>query len=607
MLIPEDEPKSLTADLQLSDTESINESDLFVTESFQCPIVFSTSFRLYHRCAANPFQVALSLQSTVLHSFAVSNRRDVFVYKDETGSIFYLLLRATAAESEVDGKVELLVHGVQQPGPSVTQQLKRLLQQRVLLIAVDMLSTVLAKNPNFKWAHGDVELLRSFETEWGSIEEQGSNRPQIDSSRIYEFPEEAFDPLLVLLMFRQNFCGSTFFHRLYEASAESDPARQSDEVFMGEDGAEIKFDEREFRFYYNNTPSKLNPSYQAVSTLTSKGMDYSIKAGTGMALIEVSLLFDPEEASPQKLRIGMKGGDTDITKNVPKECLRFAQVARDDAKMLSGKARFPLIAVKITDTALNRAALHDWVELTLNQSLVTWKLERHLQQSQEVSLRLNSGKNLCDTEEPPEVKNLGLIDSLAPGLPALTDMLESSYSLPHPAIERVELGGVIRASTVAATTLEMLETCILSVLSIDSKVLELLQMSTIRLSRSQAPRRVKLDWITNGRDRKAIASEHDTRVVSDAPIDCPEYICSFWLGLDDNAKQDLRSLPMLFSEVLVDDGISDKNATQFTQTLETMKKDRPSTFRHSFGFTFSVKRNRRALLAYNWDPQIFSK
>ncbi len=413
LLIPEDEP------------------NLLPFESFQCPVVFSTSFRLYHRCAANPSQVALSLQSTVLHSFAVSNRRDVFVYKDETGSIFYLLLRATAGETEVDGNVELLVHGVQSPGPSVTQQLKRLLQNRVLLIAVDMFSTVLAKNPNFKWASGDVELLRSFETEWGSLEEHDSS-PQVDSQRMYKFPEQVFDPLIVLLMFRQNFCGSTFFHRLYEAVADTDAALSSYEAEIIDEDTEIKFDEREFKFYYNNTPSKLNPSYQAVSTLTNKGMDYSRKTGTGMALIELSLVFNSsEERSLQKLRTGSRGQEADILENLLKENLRFARVAHDDSKSLLQKCSLPLVAVRITDTALNRAALHDWVELTLNQSLVAWNIERHLQhfeQSQPLAPE--------PSKFPPDLKNSRLVHSLLPGLPALTDILESSHSLPHPAVEK---------------------------------------------------------------------------------------------------------------------------------------------------------------------------
>jgi len=58
---------------------------LFPPGVFTCPAVFTTCFDLFHRCATNPAQVARKLEGTVLHSFAVSNRRNIFVYKDETG------------------------------------------------------------------------------------------------------------------------------------------------------------------------------------------------------------------------------------------------------------------------------------------------------------------------------------------------------------------------------------------------------------------------------------------------------------------------------------------------------------------------------------------
>ena len=78
LLIPKD---SMVIDEPETDLEQ-----LFRPGIFSCPIVFRTSFDLFHRCATNPSQVARKLEGTVLHSFAVSNRRNVFVYKDETGT-----------------------------------------------------------------------------------------------------------------------------------------------------------------------------------------------------------------------------------------------------------------------------------------------------------------------------------------------------------------------------------------------------------------------------------------------------------------------------------------------------------------------------------------
>lgn len=78
LLIPQD---AMAIDEPENDIEQ-----LFRTGVFSCPVVFQTSFDLFHRCATNPSQVARKLEGTVLHSFAVSNRRNFFVYKDETGT-----------------------------------------------------------------------------------------------------------------------------------------------------------------------------------------------------------------------------------------------------------------------------------------------------------------------------------------------------------------------------------------------------------------------------------------------------------------------------------------------------------------------------------------
>ena len=72
-------------------------------------------------------------------------------------------LQAKGNGLDTDGKVELLVHGVHEPGPSVTLQLRILLQRRLLLIAVDMLSSVLVKNPHFSWKLPDYEFIKTFE------------------------------------------------------------------------------------------------------------------------------------------------------------------------------------------------------------------------------------------------------------------------------------------------------------------------------------------------------------------------------------------------------------------------------------------------------------
>jgi len=79
LLIPKDA-------MVTSELETAELGGLFSSGIFSCPVVFRTSFELFHRCATNPAQVARKLEASVLHSFAVSNRRNCFVYKDETGA-----------------------------------------------------------------------------------------------------------------------------------------------------------------------------------------------------------------------------------------------------------------------------------------------------------------------------------------------------------------------------------------------------------------------------------------------------------------------------------------------------------------------------------------
>ena len=47
----------------------------------------------------------------------------------------------------------------------------------------------------------------------------------------------------------------------------------------------------ELTFYFNSSPSQLDPNFTPVTTLTEKGRQYSRQAGSGIALIEVNLLY----------------------------------------------------------------------------------------------------------------------------------------------------------------------------------------------------------------------------------------------------------------------------------------------------------------------------
>ncbi len=60
-----------------------------------------------------------------------------------------------------------------------------------------------------------------------------------------------------------------------------------------------------FQFYFNSSPSRLDPNYQTGDTLTEKGRQYSRKAGSGIAIIEVSLQHG--QNSQCEILVGKRG------------------------------------------------------------------------------------------------------------------------------------------------------------------------------------------------------------------------------------------------------------------------------------------------------------
>lgn len=593
-------PRSEDFDEWKSDDE---DGSLFNPGSYACPVKFKTAFPLYERCVAN--QVVMSLEASVLHSFAVSNRRGVFVYKDESQAIFYMKLKEVIGNDD-DDSVEFLVFGLKDPGPSVTNQLTTLLQRKVHLLAVDALSTVLTKNPHLKWKPTDVSFLRSFRD---SYQPSDDEKALSSYEKIVEYavPDYMYDPVMLLLLFRQNICGSTFFHRLQEAGSDDNnnfsitaPAENSGDAL-------VTFDPRDFTLFYNNAPSPLDPDYQPVCTLTEKGKLFSAKTGIGIALLNVTLV-DRNDHIAERLHVGQSPTEPESGR-VSKDTLLRLQRVEGDVEMPQYRIR-----VSIADTALDREALHGWVELTLNQVLVAWVVERHIECSQRGLLE-GQGTIVQRTLSTDEDRRMA-IDSLEPGFPHLFDMLQESYDLPHPAIELMELGGVVKASSVSNVALSLLERCFLGLMSrkevpaAPEDVLNgISQTTVIRLSRSQQPTPVNLVWDSR-REKAQVTQSGRVSMIQDSPIDCPEYVCFYCFDhYSDDNDSDSRLPPssMCFREIMVDDKSDGRKHVPFRGALQSLRKRNPSSFSRSLVFVLSVKRNRRQLLTYNWNPEIWKR
>lgn len=587
---------------------------LFNPGSFSCPVKFKTSFPLYHRCVAG--QVIVSLEASVLDSFAVSNRRGVFVYKDESDAVFYMKLKA-AGSDEGANCVELLVFGLQLPGPSVTRQLVRILQRRLLVLAVDVLSIVLSKNPQFNWKSSDVKFLRSFEDAWLSLEDE-MNVPRVDKDVDYALPSFVYDPIMLLLFFRQNICGSTFFHRFQEANIESESLRE--DCYRGpsiipedDDGMMVPFDSREFAVFYNNTPSPLDPELQPVSTLTDKGAEYSRKTGMGIALIEVTLI-DHDGQVVQELVVGRSPKKTMCMPDINIDSLRLRKEEKGyKNEQRNGNSDYR-IRISIVDTALDRDALHSWVLLSLNQVLAAWVIERHIQDSQlglfEPPQTGSDEDKSCKSLLTYKERNL-TVDTLRPGLSYLLEMLDASHKLPHPAIAKLEMSGVIKASSVATISLGLVEKCLNGLTwkeTRESSSHGLESLETIRLSRTERPSLVDLSW--DLWQEKALVSKSESGIVSyvrDSPIDSPEYLCFYCSNNQNKGEIALSPSSMCFREVRVDGRSDGKCDNLFVEALMSLQEKNPSAFSRSLAFILYVERSRRLLITYNWNPQVWKR
>eukprot|EP00934_Nitzschia_sp_Nitz4_P004171 Nitzschia sp. Nitz4//scaffold20_size174350//160042//170970//NITZ4_002134-RA/size174350-augustus-gene-0.39-mRNA-1//1//CDS//3329541905//4161//frame0 len=566
----------------------------FSAGSFACPVVFRRTFALFHRCATNPNQVAHSLEATVLHSFAVSNKPGLFVYKDEVGAIFYMTLEARGSGIDGDGSVELLVYGIRNPGPSITFQLSALLQRRLMIIAVEMLSAVLTKNPHFRVSGADLDFLRSFNHEWPILEKETS-RSKNDEC-YFEFPDFVYDPCMVILMFRQNLCGSTFFHRLNDIGDDKLSPAISFSHALANGGSVLKWNEHEFTLYYNNTPSKLDQTFQGVSTLTEKGARLSQVIGSGIAVVEIALV--KANGTPlDEVNFAQPATTSALSGNFPENAMFFTRL-----KSFPTNSDKVCVRVRVTDTGLSREHLHEWLELTLNQALLAWFMERGIECYYAASKEnLDSPIAILDTL--PKANNSTF------GLSALSSVLAISNSLPHPAVSSLEGNGVIRSTGVSARTLDLLKGCILGVLFPDLDQTSLLlkakkYMKIIRISKTDGPSIVNLS--RDQKSKRLIVRQElgfgQSRQVEDSPIDSPEYICFFLWSSFNEEDGPIDSALQLYQEVMINDAISDRSPT--IDRLRVLKEQNRRAFTRSFAFILSVSRNQRSLKTYNWNPNL---
>ena len=246
----------------------VDEEDTEIVSSvcFSCPIQYREMLDLNSRCTPN--QAIETLMSSTLHNFLVSNRRRMFIYKDEDHNVFYMDL------IEHSNAIELIVRGLCTPGPSITEQLVCLLQKNMLVLPLNALSAVLTKNPFFALLPTDLTFLRGFGEKMANFDGD-YDRSSAKSRRIYGVPSRIADPLGMLLLFRRNITGSTFIHHLQESIDDNTFSAVSDVLSNESDVMIVSIPPREFTFYFNSSPVTMKST---MSTLTERGKQFSREA-----------------------------------------------------------------------------------------------------------------------------------------------------------------------------------------------------------------------------------------------------------------------------------------------------------------------------------------
>ncbi|XP_060887465.1 KICSTOR complex protein SZT2 [Labrus mixtus] len=177
----------------------------FIPGHFSCDVVSSTIIHIHPRLKIGPnMGVSRAIQAlrSVLNSFCVVNRKNMFVYQERTTkSVFYLRLCETSLTgkySDVDGNLHvarsiglarsqeplysedlmgsrssldgsrpvgqvdkhilLLVHGVGNAGPEITDELVKVLRKRLDETTLDIITVMLVRN--CKLTPADVEFIQ---------------------------------------------------------------------------------------------------------------------------------------------------------------------------------------------------------------------------------------------------------------------------------------------------------------------------------------------------------------------------------------------------------------------------------------------------------------
>lgn len=217
-------------------------------------------------------------------------------------------------------------------------------------------------------------------------------------------------------------------------------------------------------------------------------------------------------------------------------------------------------------------------ELTLNQALISWCIERHLERARvglcSIPIEILSKKD-------KKSDKMLLISKLCTGLPSLGGILMKSKDLPHPGIKQFDLGGNFPATRLAILAVSCLEKAILMpVFGRRVGIKDISGLTTIRLS--HLPQIVKMRHISSDDNNISVEDSLTKSAIFDSPMDSPQYIFVYGLSKETEQirRQDVQnrkkskhvapSSAFLFQKVSIDDYLSDEIQGSLSNALKIL-------------------------------------
>lgn len=434
----------------------------------------------------------------------------------------------------------------------------------------------------------------------------------------------------------QNICGSGFFHHLNEADTEASDSdtdiSNSTNHCDDKGGIVLPFDKSHFSLFYNNSPSQVDPHYQPVSTLTKRGDQYRKKSGTGIALVEIELL-DGDGSRVDSIRTGnfaqLKNCDYSL------ELLRVRRIFDESNEVTSSSpavsSRNYRVHIRIVNTLLDARILQSWIELSLNQALVGFRIEAVLMESHK-AISVSPNFNAVADEQPalPPGWRRGSnpnaaaicsrdVDFLCKGIPGLYSIISRSHDLPHPAVVKSEFRKIpVKAALLAPLTLSLLDDGLMHDLQLERRGSCDDFRGGVVIIRTTPTDKARLVAINRGGSAGSVrVTEHNTdgrsRKLFDRVTDSPEYIVAFGLGHsrekeDDDGSDKKRRSSVLRSQLVFRElVVEDPSENPFSKRLHDFKSLRPDLFQRSLAFILHVTRSSRSLYVYNWNQASLSK